>query len=164
MSAVKKIQYQTAVQPRIQNRPLTQPKIQSTPVKSVATKPQIVRKPTVFTVIIAILLLSASLFIVTRHSEISRNHTYIMSLQDTLESETNRAELLNIELTSRIDLRRIEAIASAELQMRHPRSNQVMNVTLTSSPDLGENKSSETTTLDYENDIDITEILAQTNP
>jgi len=93
--------------------------------------------------VILVLVLTACVTI-SRFAEISRNHSQIVSLERALRNRQDATELLNLELTSRKDLNRIERIAATEIGMKHPDETQVQYVVLADFSDDEPNEPSET--------------------
>jgi len=90
--------------------------------------------------VILVLFLTACVTI-SRFAEISRNHSQIISLERVLRNRQDATELLNLELTSRKDLNRVERIAATEIGMKHPDETQVQYVVLA---DFSDDEPSET--------------------
>lgn len=101
-------------------------------VKKVMPKalPQPAPKPKVLPVTIIVFLVFTACVAISRFAEISRNHGQIMSFERDLRQRQDTTELLELELTARKDLSRIEKIAAIEIGMKYPDEAQVQYVVL----------------------------------
>lgn len=101
-------------------------------------------KSKVLPVAITVILFFTACVTISRFAEISRNHRQIMSLERVLSQRQDAAKLLELELTSRKDLSRIEKIAATEIGMIYPDKAQVQYVVLADFSDDEPNEPSET--------------------
>ena len=92
--------------------------------------------------VICVLFLTACVTI-SRFAEISRNHRQITSLERVLSNRLDTTELLNLELTTRKDLSRIEKIAATKIGMIYPNEAQVQYVVLPTASDDTPNEPNE---------------------
>jgi len=111
---------------------VARPIVRENKSKKVSAKP--VQKLKISSVMIVLAALVTSIVIVGRYAQISSNHTQIMALERELGSRQDERVLLDLELTSMMDLSRVERIAATELGMRHPNEDQVQYVSLPSVP------------------------------
>jgi len=125
---VKRIAPKVAAQPvkRVVRKVSAQPFKRIVPIASAQPIPKL----KIFSLAVIAVLVFTACVAISRFAQISRNHGQIISLERDLQQKQDTAELLELELTERKDLRRIEKIAATEIGMKYPDETQVQFVVL----------------------------------
>lgn len=119
---------------------------QRKPVKKIMPKalPQPAPKSKVLPVVVIVMLFFTAFVTISRFAEISRNHSQIMFLEGVLSQRQDTTKLMELELTSKKDLSRIEKIAATEIGMIYPDEAQIQYVVLPAALDDAPYEPSET--------------------